>query len=70
MAGATIFLMLDTLTLFERHLINFVSESYCATQSHIVIVTNKVNVSGRIVHLQGIQKDPLKICCYDARTIL
>ena len=57
MAGATIFLMLDTLTLFERHLINFVSESYCATQSHIVIVTNKVNVSGRIVHLQGIQKD-------------
>jgi len=46
-AGATIFLMLDTLTLFERHLINFVSESYCATQSHIVIVTNKVNVSGK-----------------------
>ena len=61
MAGATIFLMLDTLTLFERHLINFVSESYCATQSHIVIVTNKVNVSGRIVHLQGIQKD-LHLC--------
>ena len=49
-------------------------ESYCATQSHIVIVTNKVNVSSTIVH-QGIQRIgiyavfPLKGYCYDARTI-
>ena len=70
-AAATIFLMLDTLTLFKQHLINFVSESYCATQSHIVIVTNKVNVSSSIVHIvhQGIQKD-LHLCGLSFERIL
>ena len=50
--------LLGALTLFKKQvLINFVSESCCATQSHIVIVTNKVNVSSRLC--SQVSKDPV-----------
>ena len=57
MARGSIFL-LGALTLFKKQvLINFVSESCCATQSHIVIVTNKVNVSSNLC--SQVSKDPV-----------